>query len=456
VTLVARTRRLDRDVDLIALAGPDGVLFERGRAGLAGRGEALRVAWPGGDAAVAARLAATVLAEIEVDDEVGQPGCGPVAFGALPFVPDAACELVVPSVIVGRAEDGTRWVTTVRPADERGDLRASGEPGEPGDEDDPNALVAALIRPAGSRPDGTAAAGAEAPARGPAAIWGRNAPSPQRFTVEASMAPEVWCTLVERATKVLAGASADDPQALSKVVLAREVKVGADRPIDPVAVLRRLRAAYPGCHLVSVDGLVGASPELLVSRAGDTVRSHPLAGTAPRGGDPATDQRLAASLLASTKDRDEHQITIDMVHDTLVGWCSYLDYEAEPSILAVANVQHLATLVEGRLSRPAPSVLELVAALHPTPAVAGRPRAAAVDWIVANEGFDRSRYAGTVGWADGQGNGVWAVAVRCAEIAGGTARVFAGNGIVADSDPEAELAETQAKLQALLSAIVRP
>jgi isochorismate synthase len=213
---------------------------------------------------------------------------------------------------------------------------------------------------------------------------------------------------------------------------------------------------YPGCHLVSVGGLVGASPELLVARAGDMVRSHPMAGTAPRGGDPTTDQRLAASLLASTKDREEHQITIDMVHDTLLDWCSYLDYESEPSVVAVANVQHLATLVEGRLSRPAPSVLELVAALHPTPAVAGWPRAEAIRWIVEHEGFERGRYAGTVGWTDGQGNGTWAVAVRCAEIDGTSARVFAGNGIVADSDPEAELAETRAKLQALLSAIVRP
>jgi isochorismate synthase len=255
------------------------------------------------------------------------------------------------------------------------------------------------------------------------------------------------------ARQMLAGQASGD---LAKVVLAREIVVGTDRPLDRSAVLQRLRSAYPGCHLLSVDGLVGASPELLVSRSGDTVRSHPLAGTAPRGGDPATDQRLAASLLASTKDREEHQITIDMVHDTLVGWCSYLDYEAEPSILAVANVQHLATLVEGRLSRPAPSVLELVAALHPTPAVAGWPREPAVDWIVAHEGFDRGRYAGTVGWADAAGNGTWAVAVRCAEVLGTTARVFAGNGIVADSDPHAELAETQAKLQALLSTIVRP
>jgi menaquinone-specific isochorismate synthase len=181
-----------------------------------------------------------------------------------------------------------------------------------------------------------------------------------------------------------------------------------------------------------------------------------MAGTAPRGGDPTTDQRLAASLLASTKDRQEHQITIDMVHDTLLPWCSYLDYEAEPSVVAVANVQHLATMVEGRLSQPAPSVLELVAALHPTPAVAGWPRDEAVAWISEHEGFDRRRYAGTAGWVDSRSNGTWAVSVRCAEIDGSTARVWAGNGIVADSDPATELAETRSKLQALLSAIVRP
>jgi menaquinone-specific isochorismate synthase len=207
---------------------------------------------------------------------------------------------------------------------------------------------------------------------------------------------------------------------------------------------------------VGVGGFVAASPELLVSVAGDIVRSHPMAGTVPRGGDPATDQRLAASLLASAVYRHEHQVTIDVVHDTLLGWCSYVDYEAEPSVVAVANLQHLATLVEGRLSHPAPSVLELVAALHPTPAVAGRPLAAAVDWIAENEGIDRGHYAGAAGWVDGAGNGAWAVSVRCAEIDGATARVWAGNGIVAGSDPRAELAETRVKFQAMLSALVRP
>jgi menaquinone-specific isochorismate synthase len=202
-----------------------------------------------------------------------------------------------------------------------------------------------------------------------------------------------------------------------------------------------------------IDGFLGASPELLVGRAGELVRAQPMAGTAPRADDPEADAALGGALFASPTYRHEHQITIDMVYDTLLPWCSYLDYEAEPSIVGVANVQHLATLVEGRLSDPAPSVLELVRALHPTPAVSGRPRALAQAWITDHEGFDRGRYAGTVGWVDGRGNGTWAVSIRCAEVAGSTARLFAGNGIVADSDPTTELAETEAKLLAVLGAL---
>jgi menaquinone-specific isochorismate synthase len=263
---------------------------------------------------------------------------------------------------------------------------------------------------------------------------------------------EWWCELVARATKAMRDAG---PDGLRKVVLAREVLVEADVPFDRATLLQRLRRAYPGCFLFHVDGFLGASPELLVGRAGDVVRAQPMAGTVPRGGDPADDARLAASLLSSTTYRHEHQITIDMVFDTLIPWCSYLDYEPEPSVIAVANLQHLATLVEGRLSQPAPSIIELVGALHPTPAVNGWPRAEARAWIDQHEGFDRGRYAGTVGWVDAQGNGTFAVSVRCADVDGATARVVAGNGIVADSDPDTELAETQVKLQALLSALVR-
>ena len=401
--LVARTRRVDHDLDLLALGGPDGVLLERSRAGLAGRGIALQVSVADADAALAA---------IAVDDEVAVPGTGAVAFGALPFRPDPAAPLVVPEIVWGRADDGTRWVTTIGPAAEA-----------PVD-------VERLCRVV------------DAP---------RPAPTGE-VRVRPVRSAEWWCALVAQATKAMAAA---DANGLRKVVLAREIVVEANEPIDRAVVLARLRQAYPGCFLFHVDGFVGASPELLVSRVGDVVRAQPMAGTAARGGDPVTDARLAAGLLASPTYRHEHQITIDMVHDTLLPWCSYLDYEAEPSVVGVANVQHLATLVEGRLSQPAASILELVAALHPTPAVNGLPRDLAQAWIHAHEGFDRGHYGGTVGWVDAQGNGTWAVSIRCAEIHGAEARLYAGNGIVVGSDPATELAETQVKLQALLSALIR-
>jgi menaquinone-specific isochorismate synthase len=394
----ATTRRVDSDIDIRDWE----LLFERGRAGIAGNRSVLSVPVADID---------DVLGSFDVDDEVGLPGCGPVAFGALPFdMSSASVTFEIPAEVFGRAEDGTRWHTLIEVGD-----------GE---------------RAAAPHPDTSEQAALGTP--------------PSSFRVEPTRSPASWCDLVERATKLMAG------DGLRKVVLAREVVVTADEPFVLATVLDRLRTTYPGCHVFSVDGFVGASPELLVSRAGDIVHSHPMAGTAPRGGDPTSDARLAASLLASAKERQEHQITIDMVHDTLLPWCSYLDYEAEPSIVPVANVQHLATIVEGRLSSPAPSVLELVLALHPTPAVCGSPRDEARNFIRDNEGFDRGRYAGTVGWVDGRGNGTWAVSVRCADIDGNVARVCAGNGIVADSDPDTELAETRAKLQAMLSALVRP
>jgi menaquinone-specific isochorismate synthase len=199
-------------------------------------------------------------------------------------------------------------------------------------------------------------------------------------------------------------------------------------------------------------------PELLVAVEGETVRAQPFAGTTPRTGDPDTDRRAAAELLASEKNQLEHRIVIDTIHDTLLPWCSYLDWEPEPSIVAVANVQHLGTIMEGHLSEPRPNVLELVRALAPTPAVGGSPRDEALALIKTVEGFDRGRYAGSVGWVDSEGDGTWAVALRCAEFSDDrrSAKLVAGGGIVAESEPLAELAETQAKFQAMLSAIVRP
>jgi isochorismate synthase len=390
----AVTRPLGRDVDLNDVARGDGVLFVRDGVGLAGRGVALEV--PLDDAPA-------VLAGIDRDDAVRQPGTGPVAIGTIPFAPGAPAKLIVPAVAVGKGPDGHRWITVIDGAE------------------------ADLTPPAPPRPSATS------------------------FTVRPGVDVETYLTAVA------AGRDAVKNGQLVKVVIARDVVVEAAAPIDVHAVLLRLKASFGSSYRYSVGGFVGASPELLVARHGDVVRSHPLAGTAPRTGDPTTDARLAAGLIASVKDQIEHRVVIDVVHDTLLPWCSYLDWEAEASIVAVANVQHLGTAIEGRLSEPPPNVLELVTALSPTPALGGHPRDVALRLIADVEGIDRGRYGGAVGWVDAEGNGTWAVAIRCAELTGDRrrARLFAGGGIVAGSDPLRELAETQAKLQAMLSAIVR-
>ncbi|WP_421119462.1 isochorismate synthase MenF [Aquihabitans daechungensis] len=405
--LVARTRPLaPAEVpDLLAVAGDDGMVFARGGVGFAGRGTALRV----GRADVAAALDA-----IDRDDPVEQPGTGPTAFGALPFLPGADTDLLVPQLLVGIDPEGRAWATTVSPSDT---------------DADPHAALAEVL----------AGPGRPSPADGPSS-----------FTVTAARPPAEWQAAVATATARIRSGELD------KVVLAREVTVTADAPLSVSTILLRLSQHHPGCYLYLVDGYCGASPELLVSRTGDVVRAQPMAGTKPRRGDPEADALLAEELLASTTYRHEHQVTIDAVHDTLLAFSSYVDYEPVPSVVPLANVVHLATRVEGRLSHPPASILELVDALHPTPAVCGRPRNAALAVIAELEELDRGRYAGAVGWVDAAGNGEWAVAIRGAEIDGPVARVIAGNGMVGDSDPPTELIETRAKLQAMLSAIVRP
>lgn len=389
----AHTRPLLDDLDLNDVARGDGYLFVRDGVGIAGRGVAARV--PLADVAA-------VLAGIDHVDEVG--GVHPLAIGVVPFEPGTSCELVIPAVTVVKAADGRQWVTIV---------------------DDAVADLAGGPRPV---------------------------PRAQEFTVAPLTPVERYLAAVTAARDAVREGS------LTKAVIAREVLVSSPEPIDVHAVLRRLKAMFGRSHRYSVDGFIGASPELLVAVHGNEVRSHPLAGTTPRTGDPDTDRRAADELLASEKNQIEHRVVIDMIHDTLLPWCSYLDWEPEPSIVTVANVQHLGTAMEGHLSEPRPNVLELVTALSPTPALGGFPRAEALALIARTEGFTRGRYGGAVGWVDAAGDGTWAVAIRCAELSADrrTARLVAGGGIVADSEPLAELAETQAKLQAMLSAIVRP
>ena len=404
----AVTRPLREPVDLNDVAGADGVLFVRNAVGFAGRGEAARVP---------ADSAAAWLAGIDHVDHVGGTP-GPIAIGAIPFLPGSPAELVVPAVVVGKDATGRAWVTTV------------------GD-DDPGPVdgVAELDGALPFHLD-------DVPVTGSAST----------YRIGAMVPTDHYLAAVATARDAVRAGE------LTKAVIARPVLVESDDPIDVRAVLHRLKASFGASYRYAVDGLVGASPELLVEVDGETVRSHPLAGTAPRTGDPDRDAELAARLVASTKDQVEHRVVIEMVHDTLLPWVSYLDWQPEPSIVTVANVQHLGSAVEGRLSQPAPSVVELVRALCPTPALGGHPRDAALDLIARVEGFERGRYGGAVGWVDARGNGTWAVTIRGAELAADrrSARLVAGGGIVADSDPRAELAETQAKLQAMLSALVRP
>ena len=244
---------------------------------------------------------------------------------------------------------------------------------------------------------------------------------------------------------------------LQKVVLARDLYASVSGPIDERLLLGRLAERYPDCYTFACGGLVGATPELLIRRQGLQISSLVLAGTAPRGDDPAQDAALGTALLASAKDTEEHGYAAAGVRESLARLCDGLTVAPRPELLRLANVQHLATTISGRLSARAdgtsPSVLALADALHPTAAVCGTPAETAMELIRELEGMDRGRYAGPVGWVDGAGNGEWCIALRCAELDGTRARLFAGGGIVADSDPAAELAETQAKLRPMQSAL---
>jgi isochorismate synthase len=245
--------------------------------------------------------------------------------------------------------------------------------------------------------------------------------------------------------------------AMRKVVLARTIEVTAERQLDPRMLAHRLRAVDPDSYTFAAptdEGvLVGASPELLVSRRGREVRSNPLAGSGPRSGDPDEDRANADALIGSAKDREEHAIVVDVVAETLRPFCAELTWDPEPVLRETPNVWHLSTRFRGVLKEPAPTALDLVAALHPTPAVAGEPRKAALDTIAELEPFDRGRYAGPVGWVDAEGDGEWAVALRCAELRGERALLYAGAGIVAASDPVRELEETERKFRAILDAL---
>ncbi|MGA1219260.1 MAG: isochorismate synthase [Ilumatobacteraceae bacterium] len=404
--MIAVTRNLDdtplASAALVDIAGDTGLLFRSATGGLVGIGCA---------AVVDADRAVTELSSIECRNESSsEDALQPIAIGCVDFLPQASATLTIPRVTIIDNGAGDRFAIVCA------DKSAIDE-----------TLESVVVHPAPH-------------------------PVANSYQVDSPISISTYLKAVEGARDAVRAGS------LHKAVIARPVMVKAREPMSIHAVLRRLDVTFGSTYRFSIDGFIGASPELLVSVNGAIVRSHPLAGTTRTTGNDAIDAQLAAELLASEKNQIEHHAAIEMVRDSLLPFCSYLDWTPEPSVIKVANVQHLGSLAEGHLSDPHPSVVELVRELQPTPAVGGHPRDAAIDMIVNSEGFTRGRYGGAVGWVNAAGDGEWAVSLRCAEFSQDRreARLVAGGGIVADSDPESELAETQAKLQAMLGAIIRP
>jgi isochorismate synthase len=255
---------------------------------------------------------------------------------------------------------------------------------------------------------------------------------------------------------------------LEKVVLSRSLHIAMETSVDVAGLLRTLAHRDPRGYTFAVDltdgpvppgqpvehrTLVGASPELLVSKHGDAVVSHPLAGSAKRSADPVEDARRGAELLKSAKDRREHAVVVDAIAGVVRPYCTELTVPAEPSLVRTAAMWHLGTKIEGKLRNAEVSVLELAEALHPTPAVCGTPTDKARDVINELEPYDRDFYTGMTGWCDARGDGEWIVTIRCAEVVDKRVTLYAGAGIVAESDPDSELAETTAKFGTMLNAL---
>ncbi|MEV8631588.1 isochorismate synthase [Streptosporangium sp. NPDC051023] len=397
--LAVRTALVDDPGDLLSrLPEVAPYAWVRHGEGLVAWGEAARVAVPPGPGRFdwARDWLSATFGEAHIDDGVGVPGSGPVAFGSFAFDPDAhGSVLVVPQIILARRQ-GLAWLTIV--GEERLDL-----------------------------------------------VTVPRAPGRIRYGDGSLTAPE-WEHAVARAVRQIRSGR------LEKAVLARDLTATAERAIDVRVLLARLADRYPECYTFSCAGLVGATPELLVRHTGETIESLVLAGTTPRGTDEADDIRRGAALLASEKDRHEHACAIESVREALTPLCSELKVPEEPELLLLSNVQHLASPVTGRLAAGA-SVLDVVAAMHPTAAVGGTPTRTALEVIRELEGMDRAGYAGPVGWIDARGDGEWGIALRCAQIEGPRARLFAGCGIMGDSVPAAELAEAQAKLRVMQYAL---
>ena len=417
--LRCRTIPLDRDPgDLLAAGGAAGFAW-KGQAGeLGGVGVAARVPVGTGPGRLerAAAAVAALLRAADLDDPEGS-GLGPLAVGALPFDAGRPGALTVPALLLRRGPDGGCWATAT----------SAGDP-------PPAAALPAMAREA-----------LRAPRIGP----GDGAGWPAARRADPPGEREAFQRGVRVALAEIAAGRLD------KVVLARRAAAVAEWPFPRPALLARLRDRAAGGYLYASGRFVGASPELLVARSGRAASSRPMAGTAPRGAGSRADAEALARLAGSAKDASEHRMVVDAVAGGLAKVADRVEVTA-PEPVRLATVAHLASEVTATLSEPAPSALELAGLLHPTPAVAGAPRDAALAAIAACEPFDRGAYAGPVGWVDAAGDGEWAVALRCALLAGRGARanLLAGAGIVAGSDPAAEWEESEHKLRAVLDVLL--
>ena len=455
-TLATLTLPLPSEVDPSAVAcasrrpGEPWFLFEqpeRGRAALAALGEAVGFTAGGSErfATVADRWRA--LAAAAVRDPPDDPNrFGPVAVGGFAFAPDGGADpawsgfrpasLIVPEVALTR-----------RGASRRRGAQSARDAGAALEDCRVCLTLAALAAPDDTAQDLLARLQArlEELREEPLALLD---PAPSgRYRIASAMPPEHYEAAVARAVEKIRGGS------LEKIVLAREVQAHAPRAHDPVAVFGVLREEFPACSVFCVGrddaAFIAASPELLVRREGHRVSTLALAGSMRRSADPAVDDHLGEQLMHSHKDREEHAIVIRRIERTLRQHALWVTATPEPTLVKVANIQHLGTPIRAQLAQPLDAI-ELLELMHPTPAVGGEPLARARPLIPALEGLDRGWYTGPVGWADADGDGEFCVALRCALLRGRVARCYAGVGVVRDSDPASELAETEIKLQALL------
>ncbi len=406
---VVTTEIVDFTGDLLSALPESPTTFIRHGDGLAGWGEAVRLTSNG--SVRFEELASqwqSLIEKAEISDSVNLPGTGLVAFGSISFADESVTEsvLIVPRVILG-SRDGRRWITRIDDAELPVEHAKPAEPQDHSSESEPRVSLG----------DG----------------------------IQSSAAFER--SVVDALEAIAAGR-------VEKVVLARDLEGRIPVGFDLRNPLRRLAARYPSCWVYSVDGCFGASPELLVRVSHKQVSARVLAGTAGRGTDPAVDQAIGEALASSHKNLAEHTFAVDSMVRALQPFCDHVDADQTPFAMPLPNVWHLASDVHGVLNSHA-SVLDLAAAIHPTAAVAGTPRAESLELIAQLEPFDRGRYAGPVGWIGADGDGEWAIALRGAQITGDVVRAFAGCGIVSESDPASEAAETELKFKPIVDALTQ-